>query len=353
MSFSGVIQAIHPMKGHAIWLYDATYPSGPEDKPENQPGYWVDWLNEYNQNTAEEHQIKTLFFYGGNVEIYGRGAGESSPEIPIDPSNVFVYYDFDSRMAAELYKDVIGVQNLLPVVDGRIDSWLLWPLNPNLDHVGEIVAQKMTECYLNDGKLKGIQIDLEPFNISSSGQFTMYRKLKELFEGKEQRNRAFYSNFFFPSKLSDSEWQLMQEAFGKQSFVIVSGYDLGKGEAGLAHSPEHYSLAFQKEVEIMMQKASEHDLYFMVGIPVSASTYEFEVSTKDGVIDTMSGYRQIDYIKAAFEVIERLKLREHPHFLGFSLWGLSTSMSYPPHTNNLYYPSEPQEEMIKFLQNNL
>ena len=73
--------------------------------------------------------------------------------------------------------------------------------------------------------------------------------------------------------------------------------------------------------------------------PGAASTHEFaNYTTADGV--TTAGHPQIEYVKAAVRTLEST-VGKNPLYLGSALWGFSSEMAYPPHTNNLFTPGTP------------
>jgi hypothetical protein len=60
----------------------------------------------------------------------------------------------------------------------------------------------------------------------------------------------------------------------------------------------------------------------------------------------------MDYVKGALATMKAKGLDTHPGFLGPSLWGFASEMSYPPHTQNLFTPGTPfvdagEEEYLK------
>ena len=150
--------------------------------------------------------------------------------------------------------------------------------------------------------------------------------------------------------LTTSQWLAFKQAFGPNGFFMVSGYDLGPGEAGKANSLKDYAKYLYDQLSAMKAAANAHDIYYMVGIPTAASTKEFEQTvTYPGVAGSKSGYSQLDYVRVAMDLmfnlegspsgygpflrgllpasppyIYPLNLHEDLYFLGWSMWSWAT-----------------------------
>jgi hypothetical protein len=77
---------------------------------------------------------------------------------------------------------------------------------------------------------------------------------------------------------------------------------------------------------------------FFVGIPAAASAHEFETFTfANGTV--VSGAPQAEYAQAALASLARIA--GAPGYLGPALWGFASVMAFPPHSQNVFQPSNP------------
>ena len=60
--------------------------------------------------------------------------------------------------------------------------------------------------------------------------------------------------------------------------------------------------------------------------------------TEDG--EKTEGQLRQDYVAAALEALEAM-VGDDEAYLGLALWGFSSEMAYPPHSQNLFTPGTP------------
>ncbi len=342
---------IHPPKGNATWVYDSN-PNTPDQKKDVDivPGMWVQNLTDYNNGASDSSKLSTIFSYGGDVEMYYNKTTEKW--------DIFVYYDQDGHNSTAQYSKVPGV-NVMPIVDGRLDGPYLKPFNSKSEY-GITAADEISAEYCADPNVSGVQVDLEPFDISQPGQKALFSQLAKNFTSKTCVGRYFSFFAFSGNVKSEAEWQTIADDLnpvvdGKRKavgFFVDSGYDLGT-KVGVAESPAEYRIALTNELKTIKGKADQYGFFYMVGIPAAASTMEFESTEHYSGPRLISGYQQVDYMKNAIAVINELKLRDDPYFLGVSLWGWSKFMTYPPHSLYLDWPNQPTPDVITYLKGHL
>lgn len=388
----------------ATWLYDAEFAEDPKNlksddgptsrNPYNKGGLWAPELKKYNNAAEPDHQINTLFTYGGGIEMYCRGTADSdySTECTIDFNNptstsntMFVYYDDPKDGEGDTGKQstnayfsagIPGLQYIMPIIDGRLDNPpgkddLLSRLNTD-GVAATALADRVAQIYGAESNVSGVQVDLEPFDILKPGQFAFYRTLNENFQGlrnkdfgcknEDRPQGLFFSNFSYPGSWdstgtfhphSDDFWNAIRAAFLPNGFFGFSGYDLGPGGPAVINTPDMYTKFLTESTKEMLRVAEKFGISFMVGIPGAASTKEFESTWEfPGTTTNPSGFNQLDYIKIAIQVFKDLGLYQNPSCVGFSIWGWSKYMSYPPHSNNLFGPNTPPQDILDFLKTN-
>ena len=374
--------------GNSTWVYDSEYKDGPGGKPYVKPGLFAKEIRNYNQTTAAPHKINTIFSYGGSIEMYCMGSGGSpvdrkckidfnNPDNP-NKNNMFVSYDNLSKSSTKIYKQNINIRHVMPIVDGNLSSdWLkTFNSNPNATKLlADIIAWK----YCADDNVDGVQVDLEPFNIDQPGQYAFYQELSNVFQGKKSiqgidfkcKNTIhpqgrYFSIFAFNGHwtesgtfipYSDTKWQKIAGILKNNGYFILSGYDLGYDLTPF-NKPDQYSKYLRESIFALQNAASKYNFNYMVGIPASASTKEFwqkctwksETSCAN---PQYTGYKQADYLKSAFSVINALGIKSDPHYIGTSVWAWNTYMAYPPHSNNICQPNKPMGDVIPMLRKNL
>jgi hypothetical protein len=165
------------------------------------------------------------------------------------------------------------------------------------------------------GTIGGIHIDLETY---SDLQLPYYLELRQ------KLNAAGYRMSFFAPVSSNAQF------FNAADFIVFSGYDLG-GTGGVAESPTLYGTKLGNDVAQLINLAnSTGGGHLMVGIPLAASTTEFETYQCGAcAVPTSSGYSQSQYVSEAAAAL--CPYVSNPAFLGVSAWVMElTSNTYTP-----------------------
>ncbi|WP_419418589.1 hypothetical protein ACNVED_08470 [Legionella sp. D16C41] len=340
--------------GNGTWAYDDIYNNAGK-KIGHSPGLFANTINNYNLSASGNHIISRLYSYGGSLEMYCQGSGGTSPSKACNPSNMLVYYD-KGKLSTATYYSVLGKSSkpvaIIPIVDGRLDQKgaddYLSALN-NLDQkTAALYADKVAQLFCSDPQVEGVQFDIEPFDISKSGQAYFYQQIAKDFassmciDNAHPKGRIF-SIFTFASRINNTVAQILNKY--QNGYVIDSLYDLGPKPGGSVNSPSEYRKYIKTEVKNMLAKAKQYNIKFQFAIPAAASAHEFE--SKNGV---STGYAQLDYVKASYEVFKQLQVQSDPNFAGVSLWVWLDQMWWEGYRLT---PSTPNEETKAFLAKNL
>ena len=204
-------------------------------------------------------------------------------------------------------------------------------------------ADAVAELYCSYEIVDGIQMDLEPFAGKYKAPFLLFLKALSANLRSPERNCASpthpsgrsITTFLFAESLSPEVW----DALGPNGFVSVSGYDLSAAPAGVPSTPAFFSNALAASIATATASAAAANGSFFVGIPAAASAHEFESYTlANGTV--IKGSPQQEYVKGALAALAS-GAKGAPGYLGPALWGFSSEMSYPPHSNNFFLPGNP------------
>ncbi len=359
-----------PPRGNATWLYDATFPEGPQGPPHNRAGLYADAIREYNAATTEPHRIHQLFAYGGDLEMECLGGSDCSaekmhvyyyPPTSQHPGRSFAETGSSGFASTHAYAEVGGDVTVIPVFDGRLDAGgYLQEFETLDDSQARTYADIFARTVCADPAIGGVQLDLEPFDIGDPAQKSFYDQLASNLAGqnaelepvfgcvssRHPRGR-FFSVFTFANQITPELGEVFTR-FGN-GVVIVSLYDLGPGSATEASRPDDYRADAADEIaRTVSNSRASSDVPFQFGIPAAASTKEFEAYR--GVA---SGFRQVDYVAAALDALDASGVRENPAFFGTALWGWSRFMAWPPHSDGVFLPAQPSAEVLALLAERL
>ncbi|MBT3812929.1 MAG: hypothetical protein HOF98_09030, partial [Gammaproteobacteria bacterium] len=394
--FSVVEQPTARVFGNGTWIYDAQFPDGPTGGAFTSAGLWAEKLINHNQSAAEGHKINQLFTYGGSLEMYCKGSGESDFSEACNSKNMLVTYFPPSFYNTNLTFDTLGdsgyestvaykiatdfskpetntVTKIIPIIDGRVDNPVsndyLNAFNIMSQSEANLFADNVARVYCADPHVSGVQFDIEPFDITQLGQKYFYERIAMNLAG-ENSNHDFdcknvyypqgrsFSVFTFPSvinKAPETLASILNEY--NNGYVVYSLYDLGSLAAGSVSSPAVYQSYVQYHLNAIKILAQQYGVYFQLAIPAAASVHEYEATATyqngDVVNVQQTGYGQVEYVKTAIETINSNNMRQLPQFMGIDLWGWSKYMSYPPHTNNIYLPNQPTGLVLEYLEKNL
>jgi len=314
-------------KGNSAWVYDVK---------NGQPAMWASTIAAYNNQTVgKASTLNIIYSYGGDFEYY---PGSANP--------YEVYFDANAQAAANTYQKTQGVQWVVEVIDGRMDGGESW--SPDFSKItpaeAQIWADNTATLYCSYAVVDGIQIDLEPFIEPYLDNLLVFLKqLSNDLTSKERNcvstehpNGRSLSAFMFASAATSQVFQ----ALGPNGYVTISGYDLSSAPAGTPSTPQQFQTSLESAVDIIVANANAYNGSFVLGIPAAASTHEFESYHPQGK-PVVTGYPQLDYVKAALSVIDAKGLLKNQRFLGTALWGFSSTMSYPPNSKNTFSPNQP------------
>jgi len=315
--------------GKATWVYDVAG---------GQPAMWASAIAAFNKDAQKP--IEIIYSYGGDMEYY-----------PDDKNPFQTYFPLSSQQAAQTYSEIKGVTTVILVIDGRMDGGEDY--SPDLSKLTAAQAKQWAavtaELYCSFPQVGGLQIDLEPFKDPYKTNLIVF--LSELSKQLQSKD-ANCVNDKYPNGRSLSTFLMagaatseVYQALGPNGFAIISGYDLSDTAPGTVNTPAQYNAALLASVKQTLANIGNGGGKFSLGVPAAASTHEFELYvTSSG--KTVKGFPMWSnstdsYLSEVNNVITQTQIRKFPGFLGVSLWGFSSAMAYPPHSNNLFYPSNP------------
>ena len=398
--------------GNGSWLYDAIFPlwtpSDPNREPYTQAALFSEELIAWNTEADARKKINQIFSYGGGPELYCRGSGGSAPGDVCDNSNTVILYgpvpfdrnntlaDFGAtgmesaaRWEAEMDAAAgqMGTESvIIPIVDGRLDSDAA--NNGTIDYLNALnwlpqseayeLADKVAKMYCADGKIAGVQFDLEPFDFTQPGQIHYYTRLAKTFAGanvtnpgdpldedtrkqiqcvtKSRPHGVSWSVFTFPERVS-AAFAAVLNSHGN-GYVVISGYDLGSKQGGQVNTPAKYRALVREKIQETMTMAFQHQVYYQFAIPAAASAHEFEAiegndSLGIGLQIGDSGHSQLEYVQVVVEEMKAAGMENDPYFIGTAVWGWSEKMIWPPGGETEFFPNVPQADVISYLQANM
>jgi hypothetical protein len=172
--------------GYGTWVYDKIYrdkedtsplPEGTlEIKPGNyvKPGLFKDAITEWNQK-ATFFPYTQIYSYGGDIEMYCRGSGESELSDPCTVDRFVVTFpgeDKDQHIGLKSLEGYLNIpkvaQNIL-IIDGRVDNIIegeydyLDYFNTLEKDEAEAFADKVSKNICGNNSVDGVQFDVEPF----------------------------------------------------------------------------------------------------------------------------------------------------------------------------------------------
>lgn len=351
--------------GHGTYVFDFTYDQAGK-KTGHLPGLFANQINDYNVAAEIGHKLTQVFTYAGDMEMYCRGSGGTAPDKPCTRENMKVFYSNGSRSAAAYFDETrksFTPADIMPVIDGRVNQTgaddYLRALN-NLDQAtAKIYADKVAELFCNDKHVSGIQFDIEPFDITQPGQSYFYQQIAKDLAGMNHPGRdgsdplhcvdenhpqgRFFSIFTVSHRVNDKVAEIVNRY--DNGYIVDALYDLGPKSGGIASSPEEYRRYVSREVGNMLEKADQYKVRFQFAIPVAATVHEFE--SRAG---KMTGFKQIDYVKAAISAINDKHARDNKNYLGMATWTWIGRMTA---RGEEYTPSMPTDDIRAYLTKSL
>lgn len=186
-------------------------------------------------------------------------------------------------------------------------------------------ADQIAEKINSDSNADGVFLDLEsyqptllPFYQTLAQDLKTHHKILSVIVRPGEENKEWF------------------QSLGNNAFVVLYGYDLHHSEdKSFPVSPEIYQQRLAVAVDHFMQVAQSAYIPVMFGIPLIATTYEWEEKTVGGK-KLKNSYRQIDYFKAALKVYGQIS---SPLYLGFSIWAFVPDKKSQP-----YFPTHISQE---------
>lgn len=396
--------------GNGAWIYDKIWsgdlPDGTITVKKNhiKPGLFRDAITEYN-NKATGFPITQVFPYGGDIEMYCRGSGESKTSDACNKDSLLItfpgsdltkngVYKGDHFVGLKSFKAYLGIpkveQNIV-VIDGRVDNIkegeydYLDYLNKLDNDEAKLFADIISKAICGNDKVDGVQFDVEPFSftgeggsVTGAGQKYLYTQITKNFAGwnghaddvtginpdpstdplgcvsENHPNGRIFSVFTFAKAVTDE----VKEVFLRHGngYIVDSLYDLGKLPGGQLNSIYNFTKYAAQEIKDI--KAT--GVPYQFAIPLAASAHEFETKdvtppigigegnqTKDVTPPGIGEGNQIEYVRAVMNLINPTTLQaEDPNFKGINIWSWNQKMFWH---GDEYTPASPPQNTLDFL----
>merc|ERR1711998_347741 len=117
--------------GHAAYTYGPLHCSADQCAvmPSCNKAHWKPAIGAFNEAASSDaSKIKTIYSYGGDVEFWpinsGSGNDTQSCWAPAsDNCNYTSYFEENNHNAAVTYKSTSGVEQVVALLDARMDGW--------------------------------------------------------------------------------------------------------------------------------------------------------------------------------------------------------------------------------------
>ena len=359
-----------PPRGNGTWVYDATFPNGPAGEPFVEPGLWRDALDAYNERASSGHRLDQIFSYGGDLEMECDGGSDCTPNkmhvyyyppTAQNPNRTFLETGASGFVSTQAYAEARGETTVIPIFDGRFDSGgYLQEFETLSEAQARTYADIFARTVCADPAVPGVQLDLEPFDITEDAQAFFYDQLATNLAGANPELESifrcktdaypkgrFFSVFTFANQITPELGAIFTRH--GNGYVIISLYDLGPGSATVASDPDAYQGYVENEIaRTVSNSVAAGGVPFQLAIPAAASTKEFE-----SYRGTPSGYTQLAYVEKALDAIDASGVRDREAFLGVAVWGWSRYMAWPAHTDGIFEPGSPPTEVLSVLEDRL
>ncbi|RMB60037.1 hypothetical protein EAX62_10000 [Tessaracoccus antarcticus] len=371
-------EAAFPPRANGVWMYDRDR-AGAFD-----PGRWINLINKYNAAATPGNELGQVFSYGSDMETYCED--DDADKCTLDDLNMYYTPDSVGYESTGAYVDGLDpIDNdpsgaaarpvvMTPVIDGRIGpEGYLRNFNDLSESLARDYADKASKELCADGRIDGIQFDLEPFDVTTpNGQYYFYLQIAKNFAGDHDGDPGndpygcvdaahpqgrFFSFFTFaaaiePGTVSASNVHDVVTSYGN-GLIIASLYDLNNLPAGTLNDLPTYTGSVQQEVANMKAWAQELEIPYAFGIPASASAHEY--TTCDGPDcrpgkNGATGYPMLDYTKAAVTALHDSAVDSDPLFRGTSIWDFGEGINVD---GNAFQPAPAPAEVLLYLTHNL
>ncbi|HVV68444.1 MAG TPA: hypothetical protein VHE99_05350 [Gammaproteobacteria bacterium] len=272
-------------KGNSAWLY------GKEQS-------WINQIQRFNDKAVLSHRFNYLFPEAGVVHVDSKH------------NQLLITYDFNTT---KFYKSRLKNVKILPNLS-------FWVANTNFKHWSNIQYKKAADSIAsivnNDPNADGVFLDLESY---SATLLPFYQEF-----AKQLRNKKKIISVIVRPGEEDSAWF---QTLGQNAFVVLYGYDLHEpNDSALPVSPEVYQRRLKTAITNLMQVAKVTHTQVMGGIPLVATTYEWEqkIDKNNPSLNLKNLYHQIDYFKVALQEYTQI---QSPLYLGLSVWAFVSDFS--------------------------
>jgi len=383
--------------GHAAYTYGPLHCTGnPCDVvPSCNKAHWAKDIEAFNKDTnISNASISTIYSYGGDVEFW---PNKNSPQACHAPAkegtcNYTSYYDQNNEKAADVYRNSVGVKQVVALLDARLDGWdMISSYNnndacnfgdfyPNLNNLSAVqlgnLAKQTASLFCKDSNLGGIQVDLEPYQdpYKQSLETFLTAMVKEMEDedGSNGCKDAVHpegrttSYFTFAHRTRDT---FGTEIMGKNGYFVFSGYDINpKNIAFEYNTVEEFGTNLINEIPEIRRAIKQANSKFTLALPIAASCHEYEHYVPmhgEGCGPACqpydSGATMAQYVQKMMDIVtakenkDVFTLKEGGQFLGLSFWVWTYDMTYPPMKwfNNLFLPATPSDDVLTILKKEL
>jgi hypothetical protein len=240
---------------------------------------WTDAMNAYNLAVPSDQGLDSLFPYVGGVSFGGAAYGTEA-----------IWFDED---VVAYHAAALPGARMLPIFDsGDGEIFALWS-----DADQRLFAADVADLMMGIAGVAGAHVDIEPFRVA---HLPFYDEL-----GERLRAQGKVLTVFTGASAGD--------IYGLADVVVLSGYDLGIDPV----TPTEYGQVLGNLVGAALHSAQNAGVGLLVGVPIAASWEQYE--NQSGTCDHDTGFSQEEWFQAALGAV--CPHREHPHYLGLSLWG--------------------------------
>ncbi len=290
------------------------------------------------QNTFASNAFNSVWLYGKNaswvemISAFNHSSGSSCqfgylfPEtavVHVDEGGHRLMYRYDKSVTA-FYKEKLPNVKVLP-------DFSFWVAKTNFmrwQKQDYIAAAKLIAADVNkDKSADGVFLDLENY------QPVLLHFYKTL-SSELKKTHKILSVIVRPGQ-ENADWF---KTMGDNAIVVLYGYDLHEANDGdYPVSPDIYKARLNKAFIHFIKITQTSHTHAMSGIPVIATTYEWEQKIVSPTKTLTNPYPQIDYINAALQVTQN---QHTPLYLGYSVWAFTEPKNNTPF-NELPYKISP------------
>lgn len=292
--------------GNSAWLYDKS-------------DVWVSEISHFNQSVPPKHRLNYLF--------------PETAIIHIDSEKNTLLMTYDASVT-KFYKSRLPHCQILPDLSFWVANTSFKTWSP-LEY--ERAAKRIVDLINQDPNADGVFLDLEtyqpsflPFYRTLVAGLNKTHKVLSVIVRPGQENKTWF------------------DVLGKNAFIVLYGYDLHHPEdTELPVSPETYQARLQAATNHLVSVAETTQTPFMGGLPLIATTYEWEEKIyqhPDNKRHLKNTYPQIAYAKAALETYQHISSKLA---LGYSIWAF---VSHQKSQTQIYLPDTINDESWALLK---